>query len=235
MLLWQTVYLSITRSSMCRSLLEPCTMALQSQGPHFLPVCIFVFETGSPRPGSFHIYLVSVSRLLRLQSSTTMPNSGVWLQRRACSVSGCVRRLQGTDGSLTWVGITWLSEWCLYDATNFLAQQGPQLLCFICKKSRSLGSENLKDFSWRSCHKVLKCNENVPDVLFLVKVSICWKDGQIYFCFQLLSWFSFWDSVSVSQVVYLAEVNLELVILCLHFPWCWDYRHVRPSLAHWCF
>lgn len=147
-----------------------------------------------------------------------MPNSGVWLQRRACSVSGCVRRLQGTDGSLTWVGITWLSEWCLYDATNFLAQQGPQLLCFICKKSRSLGSENLKDFSWRSCHKVLKCNENVPNVLFLVKVSICWKDGQIYFCFQLLSWFSFWDSVSVSQVVYLAEVNLELVILCLHSP-----------------
>lgn len=59
-------------------------------------------------PGYFHIYLVSASRLLRLQSSTTRPNSGVWLQRRACSVSDCVRRLQG-DWWLPHVGWYYLA------------------------------------------------------------------------------------------------------------------------------
>lgn len=97
-------------------------------------------------PGTFHIYRVSASRLPRLVIHHHGQQWGM-ASRRACSVSGCVRRCRETDGSLTWVGITWPSEWCLYDATNFLAQQGPQLLCFICEKSRSLGSENLKDFS----------------------------------------------------------------------------------------
>lgn len=120
--------------------------------------------------------------------------------------------------SLMWVGITWPPEWCLYNATNFLTQRGPQLLCFTCEKSRSLGSENLEDFSGRYCHQVLKRNENVPDVTFLPGIGLHlqerWPNLFLFSTFVLV----FILRQCLSQVVYIAEDNFELVILWLHFP-----------------
>lgn len=131
-----------------------------------------------------------------------MPNSGVWLQRRTCSVLGFVR--------LPHVGWHYLApEWCLYEATNFLAQQGPQLLSFTCEKSRSLGSENLEDFSWRCCHKVLRRNASVPDgpllpgkVLHLLER---WPSLFLFATFVLV----FILRQCLSQVVYLQKIVLN--------------------------